>query len=56
MGECVDCRHRVQEWGIVIGEHTSPGNPRLSVELDRWCQVTQLFVPDRGFCHWFDAE
>ena len=50
-GNCRDCLFRAQEW-------TLAENPDGTHELvlDRFCRISQNFVPEMGYCHCFESN
>ena len=53
-GHCRDCLFRVQEWSLKWKKHQ--GAIQEYMELDQYCQVHDNFVPDDGYCHWWEAK
>ena len=51
-GYCRDCLFRRQEWAVLL----KPDTGAMYVELDHLCDVSELFVPDDGFCHHFEPS
>lgn len=53
-GFCRDCLFLVQEWHLQWKKHE--GAIQEYMELDQYCQMCDIFVPDEGYCHGWESR